>query len=57
MKLYNLGRSFIITGIIELILTAIYYTYGLVQGANELSYFSYFCLIVGTLILLIPSKG
>ncbi|MCY0859823.1 MAG: ParA family protein [Sulfolobaceae archaeon] len=42
MRLYNLGRSFVITGIIELILAAIYYTSGLIQGANELSYFSYF---------------
>ncbi|HII75310.1 TPA: hypothetical protein HA332_13320 [Sulfurisphaera tokodaii] len=54
MKLQNVGRAFILTGIIELILSAIFYSNKQILSLI-LGNYSYFCLLIGTIIIGVSS--
>ncbi|TRM74312.1 hypothetical protein DJ532_02745 [Sulfolobus sp. A20-N-F8] len=52
MKIYNLGRSFVLTGIIELIISSILYTKNNIL-TEVLGDYTFYCLLLGTLLIII----
>jgi|GEM_PF-910736 hypothetical protein len=55
MRVYNIGRSFVITGIVELILSSLFYSSKHILS-TILGNYSYFCLLFGVIIIILSFK-
>ncbi|MCH4815364.1 MAG: hypothetical protein QXY87_06595 [Saccharolobus sp.] len=51
MKIYNLGRALVLTGIVELILASLFYSDKRVILSVLLGDYSYFCLLIGVIVI------
>jgi hypothetical protein len=56
-ELGTMGRSFIASSLILLLLSAVFYTFGETALSNTLGNFTYMCLFLGVILVGIDSKG
>lgn len=56
MRIYNIGRSLVLTSIVEVTLSLIFSYYGKEIQSNILGDYSYFCLLLGIIIIILSEK-